>query len=381
MAAWQGHFNWGANLAEDSGACQLIKGLYKKTPILYMRGMTMISFDDGTLCGKGDAPRSPFAAGEKFVLAHLSDPHLAIVGPVKKRDLLNKRLLGYLKWRLLRQKAHREEILPILLEDLKNYRPDHIAVTGDLTHLGLPGEFRKALGWLQSLGTTDSVTVVPGNHDAYVRSVWKESFALWLEYMASDGSFHGGEGINGFGDLFPALRVRGPVALIGVCSAHPSAPHLAVGGIGEHQLNRLETILHQTAARGLFRILAIHHPPLPGVESRRRSLTDADSLSRLIEGCGVELIVHGHVHQAALRTLNTPAGQIPVAGATSASSAKTDGQRRACYYLHTLTVLEDAWDLHIVQRVHCPDSRCFISGEDRHYQMPVRHGEPLRGAL
>ena len=244
-----------------------------------------------------NSPDANHASGEKFVLAHLSDPHIACESPVQKRDLLNKRLLGYLKWRLFRKRAHRDEILSILQEDLKTTAPDHIAVTGDLTHLGLPAEFRKAQLWLQSLGSPDQVTVVPGNHDAYVRSDWNETFSWWLDYMVSDRPGRQGTRISGLDDLFPTLRVRGRIALIGVCSARPSAPHLAIGTVGDPQLHRLETVLKQTAAQGLFRIMAIHHPPLPGIESWRRSLTDAHSLRNLVARCGAELILHGHVEK------------------------------------------------------------------------------------
>jgi len=342
-----------------------------------MPGMTTISSDDRTPRSSGDNPVGRSVAGKKFVLAHLSDPHLAIVSPVKKRDLLNKRLLGYLKWRLLRQKGHSEEILSLLVEDLKSAGPDHIAVTGDLTHLGLPGEFEKARRWLQSIGPPDFVTVVPGNHDSYVRSDWNETFARWLEYMASDQPCRSGRGVSGFADLFPTVRVRGPVALIGVCSAQPSAPHLAVGVMGESQLLRLETILKETAAQGLFRIVAIHHPPLPGMESGRRSLTDALLLSKLVERCGAELIVHGHVHQAVLQTMDTLSGRTAVAGATSGSSANPAEKRRACYYLHTLTTSENTWDLRITRRVYCPDAHCFLLGEEQHWRLPARKTKPM----
>ena len=38
-------------------------------------------------------------------LAHLSDVHLAPLPPVKPWDLLNKRITGYLNWKMHRQKT------------------------------------------------------------------------------------------------------------------------------------------------------------------------------------------------------------------------------------------------------------------------------------
>lgn len=336
---------------------------------MYTYAMVVISSDNKNLHRDSNSLHGNDAAGKKFVLAHLSDPHIACESPVQKRDLLNKRLLGYLKWRLFRKRAHRDEILSSLREDLKTTAPDHIAVTGDLTHLGLPAEFRKAQLWLQSLGSPDQVTVVPGNHDAYVRSDWNETFAWWLDYMVSDRPDRQGTRVSGLDDLFPTLRVRGQIALIGLCSAHPSALHLAIGTLGEPQLNKLETILKQTAAQGLFRIVAIHHPPLPGIESWRRRLADAHALRRLVTRCGAELILHGHVDKAVYHTLNTPSGRTTVVGATSASSSSLIYQRRACYYIYTLMASENAWDVHIAQRVYCPDAHCFIPGKEQHYRL------------
>jgi len=330
-----------------------------------MYGMFMTSSEKKKPHSDSNSPQRNHAAGKKFVLVHLSDPHIACTSPVKKRDLLNKRLLGYLRWRLFRKKVHHDKILSILQEDLKSIRPDHIVVTGDLTHLGLPAEFKKAQMWLRSLGTPAQVAVVPGNHDAYVRSDWKQTFARWLDYMVSDPPYRHSAQVSGFDDLFPTLRVRGRIALIGVCSAHPSAPHLAIGTIGEPQLNKLETILKQTAAQGLFRIVAIHHPPLSGIESWRRRLTDARSLHSLVTRCGAELILHGHVHKAVHQTLNTPSGQTTVVvGATSASSSSPTHQSRACYYIYTLTASENAWEVHTDQRVYCPDAHRFIPGKE-----------------
>ena len=331
--------------------------------------MAMISSDNPKPHTDSNRAHRSDAAGEKFVLAHLSDPHIECVSQVKKRDLLNKRLLGYLRWRMFRKRAHQDEILSILQEDLNSTNPDHITVTGDLTHLGLPAEFKKAQMWLRFLGTPDRVTVVPGNHDTYVRSDWSETFAGWLDYMVSDRPDRQGAPISGFDDLFPTLRVRRPIALIGLCSAHPSAPHLAIGTLGDSQLNKLETILKQTASQGLFRIVAIHHPPLSGMESWRRRLTDAHSLRRRIALCGAELILHGHVHKAVCHTLNTPRGQTKVLGATSASSSSWAYERRACYYLCTLRASEIGWDVHIAQRVYCPDAHGFIPGKEHHYQV------------
>ena len=157
---------------------------------------------------------------DTFYFAQVSDPHLSSLEQVQWPDLVNKRVLGYLSWRRRRRMEHRSEVLDALRADLEQTAPEHIAVTGDLTHIGLPDEFRQARGWLEGLGDAERVTVVPGNHDAYVATSWDDSYAQWREYLESDepAAGHDGEGV------FPSLRARGPVALIGLSTARPSAP-------------------------------------------------------------------------------------------------------------------------------------------------------------
>src|SRR3954453_16432881 len=145
---------------------------------------------------------------EPFTLAHLSDPALPPLPEARLRDLAGKRALGYLNWTRNRHKYHRREVLDALVADIQAHRPDHIAVTGDLVNLALNTEFAPAQAWLESVGTPEQVTVIPGTHDAYVRGAQHrvaDSFGDYLRgYAETDGA------------SFPFLRRRGPLALIGM---------------------------------------------------------------------------------------------------------------------------------------------------------------------
>jgi len=123
-----------------------------------------------------------------FTLAHLSDPHLPPLPAARLRDLAGKRALGYLNWRRNRHKYHRREVLDALVSDLQAERPDHIAVTGDLVNLALEAEFAPARAWLESVGAPDRVTVIPGNHDAYVRVTQHRFAEAWGSYLDGDAA-------------------------------------------------------------------------------------------------------------------------------------------------------------------------------------------------
>jgi 3',5'-cyclic AMP phosphodiesterase CpdA len=101
-----------------------------------------------------------------FTLAHFSDVHLPPMPRPRVLELCNKRLFGYLNWQR-RRVHHRRDVLDALVADVAKQDLSHIAITGDLTNIGLPEEFRLVRDWLMGIGGGDLVTVVPGNHDAY----------------------------------------------------------------------------------------------------------------------------------------------------------------------------------------------------------------------
>src|SRR5262245_66208897 len=97
-----------------------------------------------------------------FTLAHLSDPHL----PMPRAgvlDLVGKRATGYVNWWRRRVHLHLPQALAGIVADIKERKPDHIALTGDLVNISLPTEFSRAAEWLAVLGRPRDVTGNPGN--------------------------------------------------------------------------------------------------------------------------------------------------------------------------------------------------------------------------
>jgi 3',5'-cyclic AMP phosphodiesterase CpdA len=299
--------------------------------------------------------------------AQISDPHLSSLAAVRWRDLLNKRFLGYLSWRRKRRFEHRPEVLDALLADLRQYRLDQLLVTGDLTHVGLPQEFREARDWLGRLGDPAEVAVVPGNHDAYVAADWGETFALWREYMASDST------VAGHGGAFPSLRVRGDIAFVGVSTACPKPPLMATGTAGARQLSQLRELLADAARERRFRVVYLHHSPLPGDERWRKRLTDAPALRDVLVEQGAELIVHGHGHRGSLAELETCHGPAPVIAVPSASALGLHGADSACYNHYTVTGSGEGWRLEIETRAYDHGKGRFCPTERNRIELPRRY--------
>jgi 3',5'-cyclic AMP phosphodiesterase CpdA len=259
-----------------------------------------------------------------FLLAHLSDPHLPPLPTPGVAELFGKRALGYLNWIRNRHGIHRRDVLDVLVADMHAQRPDHIAVTGDLVNLALVAEFAPARAWLESVGTPNHVTLVPGNHDAYVRGAPQRFAETFGDYMHGDGAADG----------FPFLRRRGPLALIGVSTAVPTAPFMATGWLGQAQRDALDRMLAGLSGAPCFRVLLIHHPLRS--KHRHKRLTDSDALRAIIKRHGVELILHGHDHVHSTMWFDGPTGRIPAVGVPSASSIAHGHRPAAAYNLFAI---------------------------------------------
>jgi 3',5'-cyclic AMP phosphodiesterase CpdA len=292
-----------------------------------------------------------------FRLAHITDPHFRSFAGVDPRLFIGKRAVGALNLVVNRGRKHKGALLEALREDLHATAPDHLAVTGDLSNVALESEWREALRWLDAYGApADRVTVIPGNHDAYVPEVVASRVfeRLFGQYQTPDQPPGHGAGA-GAGDPYPFVRVRDGVALIGVSSAVPTRDLGAWGEVGGPQLVRLEAALAAAADAGKTRVVLIHHPPvmLKGIESR--NLRDRAALAATLARAGAELVIHGHDHRDERATLPGPGGApIPIVGAGSASYAGGP-DKRARYNIYEI----DGRKITCITRAHDERAEAF----------------------
>ncbi len=298
--------------------------------------------------------------------AQVSDPHLSSLEGVRPGDLLSKRFLGYLSWTRRRRFEHRPEVLAALQRDLQQYKLDQLLVTGDLTHVGLPQEFRQALAWLQGLGDPRDVAVIAGNHDASVATPWQDTFAMWREYMASDTATREPDSLE---NMYPSLRERGDIAFIGLNTACPKPPLMATGTAGAQQLSRLPALLDAAHAKGQFRVIYLHHSPLPGKDKWRKRLTDAAEVQEVIVSHGAELVLNGHGHRSHYDELKTTHGKAPLIAIPSASALGLHGANVASYNCYGVERTEKGWRLEVNSRDYQPEGGDFAAGESRSLEL------------
>lgn len=286
-----------------------------------------------------------------FRLAHLSDLHLGPLPAVRARELLSKRVLGFVNWHRGRNRKHRIDVVDALVVDLREQAPDHTVVSGDLVNIALPAEFVLAAAWLRALGPPDRVTVVPGNHDAYVPLAWREAWIHWSDYMAADGAATAPSDARA---AFPFLRRRGPLAVVGLSSAVASPPTFATGKLGRHQLKRFDALMEGLVGEGaeVFRVVVVHHPPVRALTSFRRRLVDDKALGVVIARHGADLVLCGHEHEMKLGTLPGPGRRVPVVVAPSASLVTPAGRHGGGYLVYGLErdAVSGAWRIEVEVR-------------------------------
>jgi 3',5'-cyclic AMP phosphodiesterase CpdA len=269
-------------------------------------------------------------------LAHISDVHLAPLPPVSFRDLMSKRITGYLNWKLRRQRALGGDGLTTLVRHMREQNPDFVAVTGDLTNLSLPAEHVNAADWLRSVGDATHVCVSPGNHDAYVPGALAAARALWGDYAR-------GETLDA--RAFPFVRRVGEMAIVCCSSAIATPPWMASGRFSENQAARLRRSMELLGEAGYFRVVMIHHPPNAESWHPRYGLYGARRFREVIADTGAELVLHGHTHKSSIHAIEGPHGEVPVIGVAAAAAAQTasGGDDPARYNLFRIERVGTAW--------------------------------------
>jgi len=268
-------------------------------------------------------------------IAHLSDPHLLSLDGTRLRDFLSKRWIGGLNLLASRAREHKLAVFDALVEDINGASIDHVLCTGDITNVALPSEFVFARARFDRFAHgPQAATVIPGNHDAYVQigvPLFTEHFA---EYCTSDPGWEWADGDG----IWPIVRVRGDVAIVGLTTALRTPWFNAWGRVGDAQLERLEQVLGDERIADKFRIVAIHHPPVGRyAEHPRHGLRDHGRFAEVLARVGADLVLHGHEHLDLAAEAQGPDGApIPVHGIQSATYAGGRSSQLAAYRIYTV---------------------------------------------
>lgn len=263
-------------------------------------------------------------------IIHISDPHLSSLHNVRWSQLRGKRVLGYQSWYRKRRHQFTVDTLDQLTQAVCGESANLVIVSGDLVHIGLERELLEARAWLESLGGPDEVLVAPGNHDCYHPESWPLVQRIYRPYLGTwnEKGSHGD---------YPVLRRVDGVSIITASSAAPAPWWAAFGTLGVDQRTRLASMLHEE--RENLRFLVLHHPPLPGMASMRKALTDAHALKAILDNTRPQITLHGHLHRN--QALITPQGRI----FCTAPASSVRERAPASYRVFEIAAQRDSWQI------------------------------------
>jgi 3',5'-cyclic AMP phosphodiesterase CpdA len=257
-------------------------------------------------------------------LAHCSDLHLLSHDGARWLDLANKRWIGAMNLLSSRSRHYHVDAFDHMVDDMNEQGIEHVLCTGDVTNLALEQEFKFARGKFDRLTAgPDHVTVIPGNHDAYVAEGIAHFATVFDEYHRTDPGWQWSDADcdpdDEADDLhWPIVRVRGELAVVGLSTSRATPWFTAYGRVGAGQLARLRKALTDPRLANKARLVAIHHPPAgKRAANKIRGLRDHAAFADVIKEVGADLIVHGHEHQDLTEELIGPVGAIPVRGIAS----------------------------------------------------------------
>lgn len=276
-------------------------------------------------------------------LAHFSDLHLLSHDGARWLDLANKRWIGAMNLLSNRSRHYHVDAFDDMVVDLNAAGVDHVLCTGDVTNLALRCEFEFARARFDRLALGPrGVTVIPGNHDAYVAEGIALFGELFAEFATCDAGWDWTAADAEPGEppdelRWPIVRVRGDLALIGTSTSRATPWFTAYGRLGAGQLARLGRVLLDPRLDGKVRVVAIHHPPAgKRAQNWIRGLRDHAGFAAVIAEAGADLIVHGHEHRDMTEALPGPSGPVPVRGIASGTYLHNKPERVARYRIYEL---------------------------------------------
>jgi len=172
-----------------------------------------------------------------------------------------------------------ERALETLIERVN---PELVVASGDLTHRGRRAQHERAAAFLRGLGPP--VLAIPGNHDI--------PYSFPARFTRTFTEFE-----RNWETTEPVFRSP-ELQVVGLNSVR--AWRHQSGGIRESQLVRAAELLAE-ASEGALRVVTLHHHLIGAPwRSRKRPVARRSHVLAALVDAGAELILAGHIHQAAV---------------------------------------------------------------------------------
>ncbi len=168
-----------------------------------------------------------------------------------------------------------------LIDEANALAPDLLVVSGDFVQRAdFVVQWKMITSFLEKLPTPR--LVVPGNHDVPLYNVFNRLFRPYARYRRYISP-----------DLNPVFELPG-LQVVGGCTAHGLTTD--GGRLSGQQIATMEAAFSRAPA-ATCKIAVLHHHVVnpPGCEHRNK-ISNADEVVELLDRCGVEVLLCGHIH-------------------------------------------------------------------------------------
>ncbi|KAB8144100.1 metallophosphoesterase [Chloroflexia bacterium SDU3-3] len=168
-----------------------------------------------------------------------------------------------------------------LAKEAHALKPDLLVVSGDMVQRAdFVVQWQVITSYLRHL--PEPKLIIPGNHDVPLFNVFNRLFRPYARYQKYISP-----------NLNPVFELPG-LAVVGGCSAHGLT--IDGGKVSKAQLAQLEQIFSRYPS-GVCKVAVLHHHVVapPGSEGRRM-ISNAEEVAQMLDRCGVELMLCGHIH-------------------------------------------------------------------------------------
>lgn len=222
-------------------------------------------------------------------IAHLSDVHILDSRAGRQARYRFATKLVSLGQRAVDPQQRRRQLARALAA-AKASGADHVVISGDLTEVGEDAEFEQFAEVLHDAGLPeDSVTLVPGNHDAYTSTEgWAKAMRGPLARFAAASAAVAGKIVD-----------RGAVAFLPIDTTRFQTIAWSGGVFTKETAGAVERRLRDPAFRDKAMVLVVHHPPFHPVKAMKwidGLRGGADVLDLLARHPRLQLL-HGHLHR------------------------------------------------------------------------------------
>ena len=198
-----------------------------------------------------------------------------------------------------------------LRQRAQDLQVDLVVISGDLTQRGREWQYRQAAGFLAQMPRPQ--LVIPGNHDVPLFDLYRRFFRPAERFTRLICA-----------DLQPVYQDP-QMLVVGVTSTRPiTADWRGFWKNGSLSDAQLEQLRRQFAQPSPCKVLVMHHPLVnPWDETTRDCIRRRQDILPVLQECGVNVVLSGHLHHACVRTVPAAAGGAPIVSIQCGTSTST----------------------------------------------------------